>query len=108
MRPASRKPRSRSRPMPTCPMSRRRPRGSRPRTGRRRLGQRREAAMAYEIEIEEVEYLRHGSTPYIARMFKPRGAGPFPAVIDGHGGAWQGGDRFANDPINEAVAKGGV
>jgi hypothetical protein len=64
--------------------------------------------MAYEVEIEEVEYLRHGATPYIARMFKPRGAGSFPAVIDGHGGAWQGGDRFTNDPINEAVAKGGV
>jgi hypothetical protein len=64
--------------------------------------------MTYEIQIEEVEYLRHGDTPYIARLFKPRGPGPFPAVIDGHGGAWQGGDRFTNDPINEAVAKGGV
>lgn len=67
-----------------------------------------EAQGTYEIDIEEVEYLRHGDKPYLARIFKPRGKGPFPAVVEAHGGAWQGGARNTNDPINEAVAKGGV
>lgn len=67
-----------------------------------------EADGPYEVDIEEVEYLRHGDTPYLARVFKPRGQGPFPAVIDAHGGAWCVGARTNNDPINLAVARGGV
>lgn len=62
----------------------------------------------YEIDIEEVEFLRHGETPYLARLFRPRGEGPFPAVIDAHGGAWCDGGRANNDTINEAVARGGA
>ncbi len=62
----------------------------------------------YEIDIEEVEFLRHGETPYLARVFKPRGPGPFPAVIDAHGGGWCDGGRANNDTINSAVARGGV
>lgn len=62
----------------------------------------------YEIEIEEVEYLRHGDKPFLARVFKPRGRGPFPAIVEAHGGAWCEGNRVNNDAINGAVAKGGV
>jgi acetyl esterase/lipase len=42
-----------------------------------------------EIDIEDVEYLRHGDKPLLARLFKPRGPGPFPALIELHGGWWQ-------------------
>lgn len=66
------------------------------------------ARRSYEVEIEEVEYLRHGATPYLARVFRPRGAGPFPAVVEAHGGAWCEGNRANNDTINEAVARGGI
>lgn len=62
----------------------------------------------YEVDIEEVEFLRHGARPYLARVYKPRGAGPFPAVIDVHGGAWVDGDRKQNESINRPVAEGGV
>ena len=62
----------------------------------------------HDVDIEEVEYLRHGTTPLMARMFRPRGKGPFPAVVEAHGGAWVGGNRANNDAINRAVAKGGV
>ncbi len=41
---------------------------------------------------EDVEYLRHGDRRLIARLYKPKGAGPFPAVVDLHGGAWNNGD----------------
>jgi len=63
---------------------------------------------SYDIDIEEVEYLRHGDTPYLARVFRPRGQGPFPAVVEAHGGAWTSGARNNNDAINRAVASGGV
>ena len=35
-------------------------------------------ATTYEVDIEDVEYLRHGDTPLLARVFRPRGSGPFP------------------------------
>lgn len=61
-----------------------------------------------DVTIEEVEYLRHGAKPYLARIFRPEGKGPFPAVIDAHGGAWVEGSRTNNDPINRAVAEHGI
>jgi acetyl esterase/lipase len=65
-------------------------------------------SQSYEVDIEEVEFLHHGDTAYMARVFRPRGAGPFPAVIEAHGGAWCEGNRANNDSINREVAKGGV
>ncbi len=62
----------------------------------------------YEVDIEEVEYLRHDGKPLLARIFKPRGSGPFPAVVEMHGGAWCMGDRNNNDAINRPLASGGV
>ncbi|MFN0304304.1 MAG: alpha/beta hydrolase [Burkholderiales bacterium] len=62
----------------------------------------------FEVDIEEVEYLRHGGKGYLARVFKPRGKGPFPMVMDIHGGAWVDGHRAQNDSINRPVAEGGV
>jgi acetyl esterase/lipase len=64
--------------------------------------------MEYAVDIEEVEYLRHGAKPFLARIFHPRGQGPFPAVVEAHGGAWCEGNRTNNDTINAAVAKGGI
>ena len=38
-------------------------------------------------------YLRHGDRALMARVFMPRGdTGPFPCLIDLHGGGWQRGD----------------
>ena len=62
----------------------------------------------YEIDVADVEYVRHGDKPLLARMFKPRGQGPFPAVVELHGGAWCLGDRLMDKPIHEPLAKSGV
>ena len=62
----------------------------------------------YEIDVEDVEYLRHGDTPLLARLFKPLGAGPFPAVVELHGGAWCLGDRLQDTSINEQLARHGI
>lgn len=66
------------------------------------------AATTHQIDVEDVEYLRHGDTPLLARLFKPRGTGPFPLIVDLHGGAWVRGDRTNDTVINEALAKSGV
>ncbi len=42
-----------------------------------------------------------------ARLFTPVGPGPFPAVIDIHGGAWCGGDLSDGQVRNEALAAAG-
>jgi acetyl esterase len=39
------------------------------------------------------EYLRHGDRPMLLTLYRPDGDGPFPFVVDLHGGAWSKGDR---------------
>ena len=41
-------------------------------------------------------------------MFKPLGSGPFPVMVELHGGAWVRGDRLIGNAANEALAKNGV
>src|SRR5438270_550959 len=56
----------------------------------------------YRIEIRDLEYQRCGDEPMLARLYRPIGAGPFPALVDVHGGAWASGDRLNNAPLDEA------
>jgi acetyl esterase/lipase len=62
----------------------------------------------HEISIEDVEYLRHGDKPLLARIYKPRGTGPFPLIVDVHGGAWCNKDRTSDAGTDEPLAKSGV
>ena len=64
--------------------------------------------MSYEIDVRDIEYVRHDSGPLLARVFQPRGAGPFPLIVDMHGGAWCRGDRLNDTVMNEPLAKSGV
>ena len=62
----------------------------------------------YEVDVQDVEYLRHGETPLLARVFKPKDTGPFPIMVELHGGAWVRGDRLMGNAANEALASNGV
>ena len=62
----------------------------------------------YDVDIADVEYLRHGDQPLLARLFTPRGSGPFPLMVELHGGAWVRGDRLNGNAPNEALAQHGV
>ena len=62
----------------------------------------------YDVQIEDVEYLRHGDKPFQARLFKPQGDGPFPVMIELHGGAWVNGTRENGNVGNEAIARNGI
>ena len=64
--------------------------------------------MSYEIKVEDVEYLRHGGVPQLARLYRPQGPGPFPIMVELHGGAWCRQDRLADQIIHEPLARNGV
>jgi acetyl esterase len=61
----------------------------------------------YQVTTEDIEY-RAGDVPLEARLYRPRGTGPFPAVVGVHGGAWTSGDRLNNAILDGAVAAAGV
>ena len=44
-------------------------------------------AKTTDFDVDDIEYLRYGDKPLLARVFRPRGAGPFPALVECHGGA---------------------
>jgi len=62
----------------------------------------------HDIVVEDVEYLRHGDTSLLMRLYRPQGAGPFPIMVELHGGAWCRQDRLADTVIHEPLAKSGV
>ena len=62
----------------------------------------------YEVKTFDVEYRRDGDTVYLARIFQPQGDGPFPTLIDVHGGAWANGDRLMNEGTDLALAESGL
>src|SRR5580765_5041335 len=63
----------------------------------------------FEITVTEVDVRR---TPagrlLMARVYQPNGAGPFPTVLDLHGGAWNAKDRHAEEPMDRALAASGI
>ena len=65
-------------------------------------------AKTTEFDVDDVEYLRHGDKPLLARMYKPRGAGPFPAMVECHGGAWCLSDRITEKLRHEFMASHGI
>ena len=65
-------------------------------------------ANTYEFTTRDVEYLRHGDRRMMARLFVPQGKGPFPAIVELHGGAWCNGDLNECNTYAEAFARAGL
>jgi acetyl esterase/lipase len=62
-----------------------------------------------ELEVHEVPFRRTArGRQLMARVYQPLGKGPFPALLDLHGGAWNNKDRFANETMDRVVAASGV
>ncbi|HZD40158.1 MAG TPA: alpha/beta hydrolase, partial [Terriglobales bacterium] len=62
----------------------------------------------FEIKIWDVEYRREPSRALSARVYQPQGSGPFPTLLDLHGGAWNNQDRTANAWMDERLAASGI
>jgi len=64
--------------------------------------------MAADVAVRDIAYHRSGALELLARLYTPRGGGPFPAVVDVHGGAWTSGDRLQNEAIHKPLAEAGI
>lgn len=84
-------------------------------TSARRAAPRTTAAPAYnpdarfDLLVSDVELRRNAAGRMLmARIYQPHGKGPFPAVLDLHGGAWTRKDRLAEEPMDRALASSGL
>jgi acetyl esterase len=63
----------------------------------------------FDLAVNEVELRRNtAGRMLMARIYQPKGTGPFPTVLDLHGGAWNRKDRFAEEPMDRALAASGL
>jgi acetyl esterase len=63
----------------------------------------------FEIEVRDEPFRRTAKgRQLMARIYQPKGPGPFPILLDLHGGAWNNKDRGANEPMDRAIAASGV
>ena len=66
-------------------------------------------AATFELKVSEVEFRRTAAgRQLMARVYQPQGPGPFPTMLDLHGGAWRRKDRLAEEPMDRAIAASGV
>ncbi len=66
-------------------------------------------AATFELKVSEVEFRRTAAgRQLMARLYQPQGVGPFPTVLDLHGGAWRRKDRLGEEPMDRAIAASGV
>ena len=66
------------------------------------------AGARYEIVVEEMECPRPDGAAMAVRVARPKGKGPFPAIVDIHGGAWVLHDRHRNAVIDDFLAANGI
>ena len=61
------------------------------------------------VKVTEVPYRRNAAgRELLARVYQPDGPGPFPVLLDLHGGAWNRKDRKAEEPMDRSIAESGV
>src|ERR1044071_3184222 len=66
-------------------------------------------AAKFALKITDVPFRRTAAgRQLMARVYQPEGAGPFPVLLDLHGGGWYRKDRLANEPMDRAVAATGM
>ena len=64
---------------------------------------------SFDVEVSEVELRKNAAGRMLmARIYKPKGPGPFPTVLDLHGGGWNRKDRLAEEPMDRALAASGL
>src|SRR5919204_3153820 len=66
------------------------------------------AKVELEVDVQDVEYQHQAGKSWLARVYRPLGTGPFPTIVDVHGGAWNNGDRTNDSVLNQALAARGI
>ena len=65
-------------------------------------------AAKYDVKIWDEEFRKTPTRTLMARIYQPQGPGPFPTLLDLHGGAWNEKDRTAEERMDEALARSGM
>jgi len=62
----------------------------------------------YEVTTTDIIYRSEGGIALKARIYRPQGQGPFPALLDVHGGAWGAQDHLFNQMSQRHFAESGI
>ncbi len=62
----------------------------------------------FEVEAFDRIYRSGEGEDWPVRIYQPQGDGPFPALVDVHGGAWTRGTYLNNENIDQALAAAGM
>ena len=65
-------------------------------------------AARFDVQTNDVVYLEHPGISLEATIYRPLGDGPFPGLVDVHGGRWFLNDRSADHHMNSALAASGI
>src|SRR5215470_15320292 len=65
-------------------------------------------AAAHDFMVKDLVYQTHGGKPRLARLYQPAGRGPFPAVLQVHGGAWNNKNRTDGQNTALDLAAAGI
>lgn len=65
-------------------------------------------ASASDFVVRDIVYGHTGGKPRLARLYRPAGTGPFPAVVFVHGGAWNNKDRTDAPHLLMELCEAGV
>ena len=63
---------------------------------------------SYKVRVYDVTYRNDQDGAWPARIYQPEGTGPFPALLDVHGGAWNRGSYTNNERMDQALAASGL
>src|SRR5262249_34213113 len=63
---------------------------------------------AHEFMVKDIVYQSNGGKERLARLYQPAGRGPFPAVLQVHGGAWNNKDRTDGQNTALDLAAAGI
>ena len=62
----------------------------------------------YKVRVIDVTYQKGKDGCWPARIYLPENQGPFPALLDVHGGAWTKGGHTDNEIIDLSLAASGL
>ncbi len=62
----------------------------------------------FDVTTTDLVYLDGPTGTWWATIYHPQGPGPFPGLLDIHGGAWNRGERSDDDLMNRVFAASGI